>query len=32
LDDNAKRALESYAAAMAQHDPRPEITDLLKDR
>jgi molecular chaperone DnaJ len=32
LDDMAKEALEAYAAAMAQHDPRPEITELLKGR
>jgi molecular chaperone DnaJ len=32
LDDKAKEALESYAAATAEHDPRPEITELLKDR
>jgi molecular chaperone DnaJ len=32
LDDKAKEALETYAAAMAEHDPRPEITELLKDR
>ncbi|MDT7724270.1 MAG: molecular chaperone DnaJ [Actinomycetota bacterium] len=32
LDDKAKEALENYAAAMAEHDPRPEITELLKGR
>jgi molecular chaperone DnaJ len=32
LDDKAKEALENYAAAMDEHDPRPEITELLKGR
>ncbi|GAB3140262.1 molecular chaperone DnaJ [Amycolatopsis sp. NPDC004378] len=32
LDDKAREALEAYAEAMAGHDPRPEITDLLEGR
>jgi molecular chaperone DnaJ len=32
LDGTAKQALEAYAAAMVEHDPRPEITELLKGR
>ncbi|TKG73176.1 molecular chaperone DnaJ [Prauserella endophytica] len=32
LDGKAKAALESYAEAVAKHDPRPEITALLRDR
>lgn len=32
VDDEAKAALESYADAVAKHDPRPEITALLRDR
>jgi molecular chaperone DnaJ len=32
LDGTAKEALEAYAAAMVEHDPRPEITELLKGR
>ncbi|MGW4059132.1 molecular chaperone DnaJ [Amycolatopsis sp. NPDC004747] len=32
LDDKAREALEAYAEAMAGHDPRPEITELLQGR
>ncbi|MCR3721354.1 MULTISPECIES: molecular chaperone DnaJ [Prauserella salsuginis group] len=32
VDDEAKAALEKYADAVAKHDPRPEITALLRDR
>ncbi|UJW34035.1 molecular chaperone DnaJ [Saccharothrix sp. AJ9571] len=32
LDDQARAALESYAEASAQHDPRPEITALIRER
>ncbi|WET79487.1 molecular chaperone DnaJ [Amycolatopsis sp. QT-25] len=32
LDDQAREALEAYAEAMADHDPRPEITELLEGR
>jgi molecular chaperone DnaJ len=32
LDDKAKAALESYAEAMTEHDPRPEITRMLRER
>ncbi|MFE0020616.1 molecular chaperone DnaJ [Amycolatopsis sp. NPDC059021] len=32
LDDKARAALETYAEAMAGHDPRPEITKLLEGR
>jgi len=32
LDDKAREALEAYAEAMADHDPRPEITELLEGR
>jgi molecular chaperone DnaJ len=32
LDAKAKEALETYAAAMSEHDPRPEITELLRER
>ncbi len=32
LDDKAREALESYAETMADHDPRPEITELLEGR
>jgi molecular chaperone DnaJ len=32
LDDKAREALQSYAEAMAGHDPRPEITELLEGR
>ncbi|SDX25708.1 molecular chaperone DnaJ [Amycolatopsis xylanica] len=32
LDDAAREALEAYAKAMAEHDPRPEITELLRER
>lgn len=32
LDTKAKAALETYASAMAEHDPRPQITELLKGR
>ncbi|MGK4596596.1 molecular chaperone DnaJ [Amycolatopsis sp. w19] len=32
LDDKAREALEAYAEAMAGHDPRPEITELLEGR
>ncbi len=32
LDDKAREALEAYAEAMAEHDPRPEITELLEGR
>ncbi|EID54440.1 molecular chaperone DnaJ [Saccharomonospora xinjiangensis] len=32
LDDEATEALRRYAEAVAAHDPRPEITALLRDR
>ena len=32
LDDKAREALQAYAEAMAGHDPRPEITELLRSR
>jgi molecular chaperone DnaJ len=32
LDDKAREALQAYAEAMAGHDPRPEITELLEGR
>jgi molecular chaperone DnaJ len=32
LDEKARAALESYAAATAGQDPRPEITALLRER
>lgn len=32
VDDKAKQALESYAAAVTKHDPRPEINKLLAER
>jgi molecular chaperone DnaJ len=32
VDDKAKAALEQYAAATADHDPRPELTALLSER
>ncbi|QFU94520.1 molecular chaperone DnaJ [Amycolatopsis sp. YIM 10] len=32
LDEKARAALESYAEASAQHDPRPEITALIRER
>ncbi|WP_298182528.1 molecular chaperone DnaJ [Saccharomonospora sp.] len=32
LDDKAAQALRSYADSVATHDPRPEITALLRDR
>ncbi|MGW3964627.1 molecular chaperone DnaJ [Amycolatopsis sp. NPDC005003] len=32
LDDKAREALQAYAEAMAGHDPRPEITELLQGR
>ncbi|PXY31525.1 molecular chaperone DnaJ [Prauserella muralis] len=32
LDGKAKAALEKYADTVAKHDPRPEITALLRDR
>src|SRR5690606_38295017 len=32
VEDDARAALEKYADAVAQHDPRPEITALLRDR
>jgi molecular chaperone DnaJ len=32
MDDRAKAALEEYAAATANHDPRPELTALLSER
>ncbi|WP_158879440.1 molecular chaperone DnaJ [Amycolatopsis anabasis] len=32
LDDEEKSALETFAKAAADHDPRPEITQMLKDR
>jgi molecular chaperone DnaJ len=32
VDDAARDALERYAEAAAQHDPRPEITEMLRDR
>ncbi|MFC4005441.1 molecular chaperone DnaJ [Prauserella oleivorans] len=32
VDGKAKAALEKYAEAVAKHDPRPEITALLRDR
>ena len=32
LDGKAREALQAYADAMTGHDPRPEITELLKSR
>lgn len=32
LNDQAQEALRTYAKEVAQHDPRPEITKLLKER
>ncbi|WP_199429231.1 molecular chaperone DnaJ [Qaidamihabitans albus] len=32
VDGKAKKALEDYADAVAKHDPRPEITALLRER
>ncbi|MEU6645044.1 molecular chaperone DnaJ [Saccharomonospora sp. NPDC046836] len=32
VDGKAKAALEKYAESVAKHDPRPEITALLRDR
>jgi molecular chaperone DnaJ len=32
LDEKAKDALEAYAKTVAEDDPRPEITELLKGR
>ncbi|WP_410660258.1 molecular chaperone DnaJ [Amycolatopsis sp. lyj-112] len=32
MDDKAREALEAYAEAMSEHDPRPEITELLEGR
>jgi molecular chaperone DnaJ len=32
MDDKAKAALEQYAAATADHDPRPELTAMLSER
>lgn len=32
VDGKSREALEKYAEAMANHDPRPEITALLKER
>jgi molecular chaperone DnaJ len=32
LEDKAREALRTYAEAMAGHDPRPEITELLEGR
>jgi molecular chaperone DnaJ len=32
MDDKAKAALEQYAAATADHDPRPELTAMLTER
>ena len=32
LNGKAKKALQAYADAVAQHDPRPEITRLLQER
>ncbi|MEU3272350.1 molecular chaperone DnaJ [Saccharomonospora sp. NPDC006951] len=32
VDSKAKAALENYAETVAKHDPRPEITALLRDR
>ncbi|RZQ65185.1 molecular chaperone DnaJ [Amycolatopsis suaedae] len=32
LDDEARAALEAYAEASKQHDPRPEITKMLAER
>ncbi|NIJ14975.1 molecular chaperone DnaJ [Saccharomonospora amisosensis] len=32
VDGKAKEALEKYAETVAKHDPRPEITALLRDR
>ncbi|MFI7677049.1 molecular chaperone DnaJ [Actinophytocola sp. NPDC049390] len=32
MDDNAKAALEQYAAATAEHDPRPDLTAMLTER
>jgi molecular chaperone DnaJ len=32
MDDAARTALQSYAEAAARHDPRPELTAMLKKR
>ncbi|MGH3520762.1 MAG: molecular chaperone DnaJ [Haloechinothrix sp.] len=32
LNDAAKTALETYAKEISQHDPRPEISKLLRER
>ncbi|SNR67118.1 molecular chaperone DnaJ [Haloechinothrix alba] len=32
LSETARSALRTYAEEMADHDPRPEITKMLKDR
>ncbi|EHR53758.1 chaperone protein DnaJ [Saccharomonospora marina XMU15] len=32
VDGKAKEALKKYAETVAKHDPRPEITALLRDR
>ncbi|WP_020669279.1 molecular chaperone DnaJ [Amycolatopsis nigrescens] len=32
MDDVAKKALEGYAEAAAEHDPRPAITEMLRER
>jgi len=32
VDGEAKAALETYAKAMADHDPRPEVTAMLAER
>ncbi|GAA5161997.1 MULTISPECIES: molecular chaperone DnaJ [Amycolatopsis] len=32
LDGAEKQALEAFAAASEKHDPRPEITEMLKER
>ncbi|MGH3951678.1 MAG: DnaJ C-terminal domain-containing protein, partial [Pseudonocardiaceae bacterium] len=32
MNDKAKSALETYAEQIAQHDPRPEISKLLRER
>jgi molecular chaperone DnaJ len=32
VEGKAKDALEKYAKAVAEHDPRPEITEMLKGR
>lgn len=32
LDGTEKQALEAFAEMSAKHDPRPEITEMLKER